>query len=390
MRNAMMRYASTMAIVMMVVLVAAVLSPPARAADVSFDVFYSNLSPHGSWLVSAQYGRCWQPRVYAANWNPYYDGHWVYTDIGWTWVSDYEWGAIPYHYGTWVDDPEYGWVWIPGYVWAPAWVVFRTGPDYIGWAPVEPGYSVGASFSFGARTSGPFVFVSASNFLAPRVRSCIVPETRTRLIINNTKVVNNLVIQNNIVVNRGPDRTIVERASGRRIREVPIERVARVAPGGRVDRSRLAVDPQRMKHGPRAAEPVSDKTPLPIRGRRAEGPAARDTGGVVRGEQTARPARGGAESSRAESNQGRTTPPSGRTAVKPRPRDENPAVRGDASRPSRATTDRTNVRRKPPRQATPPPEAPKQQEQVKRERPVRNRGQRHHGAPRANNNDENS
>src|SRR6266850_1059253 len=109
------------------------------SAEASFSFFYSNLGPHGSWLVSTHYGRVWQPNVYTSNWNPYYDGHWAYTDLGWVWVSDYDWGAIPYHYGTWVDDPGLGWIWVPGYVWAPAWVVFRMGPEYIGWAPVSPG-----------------------------------------------------------------------------------------------------------------------------------------------------------------------------------------------------------------------------------------------------------
>src|SRR5512143_1789772 len=86
-----------------ILLLAGVLAPPAHA-QVSFDLAYSNLSQSGSWLVSAQYGHVWQPREYNRDWNPYYDGHWVYTDMGWAWVSDYQWGAIPYHYGTWVMD----------------------------------------------------------------------------------------------------------------------------------------------------------------------------------------------------------------------------------------------------------------------------------------------
>src|SRR4029450_7937003 len=71
---------------------------PARAADVSFSFFYSNLSPHGTWLAAAECAQVWQPREYETGWNPYYDGHWVYTDCGWTWVSDYGWGDLPYHY----------------------------------------------------------------------------------------------------------------------------------------------------------------------------------------------------------------------------------------------------------------------------------------------------
>src|SRR5215471_6072329 len=127
---------AVLALAAMAMIFVAAPAAPARAADVSFSFFYSNLSPHGSWMTSAQFGQVWQPVDYDAGWNPYYDGHWVYSDLGWTWVSDYSWGDIPYHYGTWVMDADFGWVWVPGYVWAPSWVTFRTGPDYIGWAPV--------------------------------------------------------------------------------------------------------------------------------------------------------------------------------------------------------------------------------------------------------------
>ncbi|HET6372286.1 MAG TPA: DUF6600 domain-containing protein, partial [Candidatus Polarisedimenticolia bacterium] len=108
-----MRRLRWIAIIVLLIAMAGFETSPARAADVSLDFFYSNLSPHGSWLVSGQYGRVWRPSVYAASWNPYYDGHWVYTDFGWTWVSDYPWGGVCYHYGTWVDDPVLGWAWVP-------------------------------------------------------------------------------------------------------------------------------------------------------------------------------------------------------------------------------------------------------------------------------------
>jgi len=104
----------------MMMLLLGLSSTPSQAAQVSFNFFYSNLSPHGSWYASAEYGQVWHPSVDDYNWNPYYDGHWVYTDLGWTWVSDYDWGSIPYHYGAWVLDAELGWVWVPGYVWAPS------------------------------------------------------------------------------------------------------------------------------------------------------------------------------------------------------------------------------------------------------------------------------
>ncbi len=263
-----MRYIKAVVLTAAAVLLVGALARPARA-EVSFDFAYSNLSQHGSWLVSAQYGHVWQPSVYNREWSPYYDGHWVFTDMGWTWVSDYQWGSIPYHYGTWVADPSIGWVWIPGNVWAPSWVVFRTGPDYIGWAPVPPGYSVGMSISVGGPSN--FVFVSSRDFLSPRIRTSMIPMARTSTFINNTTVVNNISIQNNVVVNRGPDVAIVERATGHKIRQERIESVARVAPFENVSRAQLAVDPERVKHGVRVAEPVPASRPLPASDKRGTG-----------------------------------------------------------------------------------------------------------------------
>ena len=258
---------AAVAIVLMT-LTAGAFAPPARAsADVSFDFFYSNLQPYGSWQISGSYGRVWQPRDYAPDWNPYYDGHWAYADVGWVWVSDYPWGSIPYHYGTWTMDPEMGWVWVPGYTWAPAWVTFRTGPDYIGWAPVAPGFSIGVSV--GAPPPASFVFVASRDFAAPRIRTCAVPEARVATVIRQTTVVRNVTIENHVVVNRGPDVREVERASGRQFRPVPVEQVSRVAPFSGVQRAQLAVPAERGTRGIKAAEPVSPSRALPSASERA-------------------------------------------------------------------------------------------------------------------------
>jgi hypothetical protein len=272
-----MRYAKMLVIATVILILAAGSTTPARA-DVSFGFFYSNLEPHGTWRVSAQYGQVWQPAIYNPQWNPYHDGHWVYADVGWTWVSDYGWGAIPYHYGTWVADPYLGWVWVPGYTWAPSWVVFRTGPDYIGWAPVPPSFRVGVSFRFGDPTPGAFVFVSSRNFLAPQIRTCVVPESRARVIVKRTTVVNNVRVENNLVVNRGPDPRTIERASGHAVRAVRIEQVPRIAPDRHVNRADLRVDPRREGQGVRAAEPASDKhsTPVAANDRRAPSEAVQE------------------------------------------------------------------------------------------------------------------
>jgi hypothetical protein len=119
----------------------------ARAQDdyITFQDFYDGLQPYGTWVDDQQYGTVWVPDV-DEDFKPYAtNGHWVMTEYGNTWVSDYEWGWAPFHYGRWRFDDYYGWEWIPDYEWGPAWVDWRTVDNYYGWAPLGPGLSVDAS-----------------------------------------------------------------------------------------------------------------------------------------------------------------------------------------------------------------------------------------------------
>src|SRR6266851_4899951 len=114
-------------------------APLAKSQEVSIDFFYNNLNG-GSWMEVGNYGYCWQPDVAVSDpsWRPYSDGYWAYTDLGWTWVSYEDYGWATYHYGRWVRLADYGWVWRPGYEWGPAWVSWRFGGGYCGWAPLPP------------------------------------------------------------------------------------------------------------------------------------------------------------------------------------------------------------------------------------------------------------
>src|SRR5882757_3247585 len=92
---------------------------------VSYQTFYDDLSPYGEWVNDAQYGYVWVPNV-DQGFQPYYtDGRWVMTEYGNTWVSDYTWGWAPFHYGRWTYDEYYGWIWLPDTEWGPAWVTWR-------------------------------------------------------------------------------------------------------------------------------------------------------------------------------------------------------------------------------------------------------------------------
>jgi hypothetical protein len=91
------------------------------------------LNRYGGWIEvnGASY---WRPRV-DADWRPYWQGRWIYTPSGLTWISSEPWGWVPYHYGSWDYLDGYGWVWQPGSVWSSAWVYWYWGSDYVGWCP---------------------------------------------------------------------------------------------------------------------------------------------------------------------------------------------------------------------------------------------------------------
>lgn len=124
------------------VLLGGIQMPTASAqADVyvSYQTFYDNLSPYGQWISDPQYGYVWAPNV-DDDFRPYFtEGHWVMTEYGNTWVSDYPWGWACFHYGRWVYNDFYGWIWVPGYEWGPGWVAWAWGDGFCGWAPLYPG-----------------------------------------------------------------------------------------------------------------------------------------------------------------------------------------------------------------------------------------------------------
>ncbi len=109
--------------------------------------FEAPLARYGRWVPS-RFGRAWAPNV-GRDWRPYTIGRWEQTEqYGWLWQSDEPFGWATYHYGRWGFDDRFGWVWLPDTVWGPAWVAWRDGDDYAGWAPLPP--QVSLSVGFGA------------------------------------------------------------------------------------------------------------------------------------------------------------------------------------------------------------------------------------------------
>ena len=113
------------AILLSSVAIEAIASPAFAQMDdqVGFQTFHDVLAQSGDWVYSDRWGEVWIPTDVADDFQPYgSNGYWADSEYGWTWVSGYDWGDIPFHYGRWVNDPDDGWLWIPGYVWSPAWV----------------------------------------------------------------------------------------------------------------------------------------------------------------------------------------------------------------------------------------------------------------------------
>ncbi|MEY2559783.1 MAG: hypothetical protein QOG51_198, partial [Verrucomicrobiota bacterium] len=199
-----------------------------RRSTASYGMFYEKLEPYGEWRETADYGYVWQPREAeeSHDWRPYTEGRWVYSDAGWTWVSDESFGWATYHYGRWLRLRRVGWVWVPGDEWAPAWVSWRTSKDYVGWAPLPPEARFDRRSGIHAWADsyydiGPdqYAFVASNEFGSPKIRRAVVPAERNTTIVIETTNVTNITYANTTIVNEGPSYDEL-RSRGER----PIER----------------------------------------------------------------------------------------------------------------------------------------------------------------------
>ncbi len=216
------------------------ITAPARAElSVSVGFFYDDLAPYGRWVSVDGYGECWHPAHVRADWRPYLDGRWVYTDYGWTWVADEEWGWAPYHYGRWLLDPIYGWVWVPGDEWAPAWVSWHYGDGYVGWAPLPPRarWVAGIGLDFGGAQIdyeiGPqwYTFVPETRFVDVPVRRYAVPVARNHDLFRTTRLYTDYAVARGAVVNRGVPVQVIERATRRPVPELRLRAAEATGPG---------------------------------------------------------------------------------------------------------------------------------------------------------------
>lgn len=212
---------------------------------VNISYYYSSLAPYGSWINVGGYGYCWQPTVCTTTpgWRPYANrGHWIYTDAGWYWQSDYSWGWAAFHYGRWDYHNRHGWVWCPGSTWAPSWVTWRSHSGYAGWAPLPSsvcydsrvgltyrGSSFGFSLDIGLG-SHYYTFIPTSRFCDRQPYNHYVSGQSAHSIYQNSTVINNYITgNNNTVINEGIGRDRIASATRTDIRRVNIQSMETVA-----------------------------------------------------------------------------------------------------------------------------------------------------------------
>ena len=177
----------------------------------AYTQFQSALAPFGGWDYDASYGYLWTPAasIVGAAFSPYAScGHWMLSEYGWTWASDWSWGWAPFHYGRWIARAG-RWSWVPGTMWGPAWVSWRSGNGYVGWSPLPPrGVHV-----YGAGVGSPWRFTTVAGLGAARpafVSARYMPGMFARTTVVST---DRLLTRGGyrVHVNAGPTRGITAR-----------------------------------------------------------------------------------------------------------------------------------------------------------------------------------
>ena len=233
----------------------------AQQNNISFQVFYDQLSPYGQWVDYPNYGYVWIPDA-GSDFVPYSsNGHWIPTNYGWTWASDYNWGWAPFHYGRWDYDSYYGWFWVPDNEWGPAWVTWRRANGYYGWEPMQPGVSI--SLSFGREynsNNNHWIFVRDMYFDRSDVSRYYVDRTSRDKIIRNSNVINNTYVDKsrNTTYVSGPKREDVQHFTGRKVNPVAVQENSR--PGQNMSNGQLHIyRPQVTKNNEMGHKPAPSR-----------------------------------------------------------------------------------------------------------------------------------
>jgi hypothetical protein len=229
--------------------------------------FHDQLAPAGTWNHTEEAGWTWTPHAVPFNWRPYSQGRWQFAEThGWVWTSSWDWGAIPFHYGRWHFDNKQGWSWTPDTTWAPAWVAWRRGEGYVGWAPLPPSAKWDASAGLGPAAGADiapdaWTFVEETAFLAPR---SVVFTPSIDELLERTSDVTRYTTVDGRVANRSLSREDVEQFTRSVVHPVRIAMVeAAVVPAEPPVESDEDIEPAVEEEAEPAAPEVIVVVPVP-------------------------------------------------------------------------------------------------------------------------------
>jgi hypothetical protein len=115
--------------------------------------------------------------------------------------------------------------------WGPAWVDWRQGDDFVGWAPLPPDEAIDEDYE----TPDTYMFVRAGDLLAPRAYDVFLSRQERFAHYNRSFLVNRSVRLRSgarIAVNPGVPPAFIARASGRPFRPVSIAPVVLAGTAG--------------------------------------------------------------------------------------------------------------------------------------------------------------
>jgi len=160
----------------------------------------NTLSRYGRFMQHQKYGEVWVPTVTPQGWHPYPPCNWVNTkQYGWYYDDKTPWGQIVHHYGRWAYDAQMGWIWTPGSEFSPAWVVWRTSPEWVGWAPMLPDEDVQKIAAADFNNAGYWIFVETAKF-AQGCNGSIAPPSQVPVLLKQTTYVTDIQLVGGIVV----------------------------------------------------------------------------------------------------------------------------------------------------------------------------------------------
>ena len=159
------------------------------------------LSQYGRFVQHARYGEVWVPSITPQGWHPYPPCHWVKTrQYGWYYDDKTPWGQIVHHYGRWFFDQQIGWAWDPGSEFSPGWVMWRTSPQWVGWAPMSPEQSLQNASSDQFNNSEQWTFVETAKFNNGCEPTQVAPVERVPVLLRQTIWVTTVQYVDGIVV----------------------------------------------------------------------------------------------------------------------------------------------------------------------------------------------